>query len=91
MADRPLLFTPAALRGVKLKNRIIIGAMCASSATHGLVENWHLRHLGKFAHGAAGLAFTEAAAVAKGGRRSHSGLGAAHRHIGVPTKWTYPT
>jgi hypothetical protein len=41
--------------------------MCANSATHGLVENWHLRHLGKFAHGA------------------------AHRHIGVPTKWTYPT
>jgi 2,4-dienoyl-CoA reductase-like NADH-dependent reductase (Old Yellow Enzyme family) len=91
MADRPLLFTPAALRGVKLKNRIVISPMCTNSASDGLVDDWHLLHLGKFAQGAAGLTFTEAAAVAKDARTTHSDLGTAHRHTGVPTKWTCPT
>lgn len=91
MADRPLLFTPAALRGVKLKNRIVISPMCTNSATDGLVDDWYLLHSGKFAHGTAGLAFTESAAVATDARTTHSDLVTAHRHTDVPTKWTYPT
>ncbi len=81
MADRRLLFTPAALRGVELKNRIVISPMCTNSATDGLVDDWYLLHSGKFAHGTAGLAFTESAAVAIDARTTHSDLVTAHRHI----------
>ena len=91
MADRPLLFTLAALRGVKLRNRMLISPMCASSATHGLLDDWHLCHSGKFAQAAAGLTFTEAAAVAKDARTTHSDPGTAHRPIGVPTTWKHPS
>lgn len=91
MADRRLLFTPAALRGVELKNRIVISPMCTNSATGGLVDDWHLLRLGNFAHGTAGLTFTEATAVGKYARTTHSDLVTAHRHTDVPTKWTYPT
>ena len=89
MADRALLFTPAALRGVKPKNRIVISPMCTNSATDGLVDD--LLHSGKFAHGTAGLNFTESAAVATDARTTHSDLGTAHWHTDVSSKWTYPT
>ena len=91
MADRPLLFTPTALRRVKLRNPIVLSSMCASSATHGLLDDWHLCHLGKLAQAAAGLTFSEAAAVAKDARTTHSDPGAAHRPIGVPTTWKHPS
>ncbi len=65
--------------------------MCTYSATGGLVDDWHLLRLGNFAQGTAGLTFTEAAAVGKYGRTTHSDLSTARRHIGVPTKWPYPT
>ena len=81
MADRRLLFTPAALRGVKLKNRIVISPICTDSATDGLVDDWYLLHSGKFAHGTAGLVFTESAAVAIDTRTAHNDLGTGHRHI----------
>ena len=91
MADCRLLFTPAALRGVELKNRIVISPMCTNSATDGLVDDWHLLRLGNFAQVAARLTFTEAAAVGKYGRTTHSDLATTCRHTDVPSKWTYPT
>ena len=91
MADRPLLFTPAALPGVKLKNRIALSATCTNPAIDRLADNWHLLHLGKFAQSAAGLTFTETAALAKYGRTTHSDLATVYRPIGVPTEWTYPS
>ncbi len=75
MATRPLLFTPVELRGVKLKNRIVISPMCTYSAKDGLVNDWHLVHLGKLAQGGAGLVFTEAAAVEAHGRITHGDVG----------------
>jgi len=91
MANHPLLFTPAALRRVKLRNRIVISPMCASSATHGLLDDWHLCHLGKFAQAVAGLTFNEAAAVAKDARTTHSDQGTAYRQIDLPTTWKHPS
>ncbi|MGD8476733.1 MAG: NADH:flavin oxidoreductase/NADH oxidase [Burkholderiales bacterium] len=75
MAAHPLLFTPTELRGVKLKNRIVISPMCTYSARDGFVNDWHLVHLGKLAQGGAGLVFTEAAAVQANGRITHGDVG----------------
>ncbi|MGH8769199.1 MAG: hypothetical protein ACREVT_13620, partial [Burkholderiales bacterium] len=75
MASRPLLFTPISLRGVTLKNRVVISPMCQYSARDGLANDWHFAHLAKFAIGGAGLVFAEAAAVEASGRITHGDLG----------------
>lgn len=75
MASRPLLFTPISLRGVTLKNRVVISPMCQYSARDGLANDWHFAHLAKFAIGGAGLVFAEAAAVEANGRITHGDLG----------------
>lgn len=75
MATKPRLFSPLTLRGVTLKNRIVISPMCQYSSTDGFASDWHLVHLGKFAQGGAALVFTEAAAVEADGRITHGDLG----------------
>jgi 2,4-dienoyl-CoA reductase-like NADH-dependent reductase (Old Yellow Enzyme family) len=75
MASKPLLFTPITLRGVTLKNRVVISPMCQYSARDGLANDWHFAHLAKFAIGGAGLVFAEAAAVEANGRITHGDLG----------------
>jgi 2,4-dienoyl-CoA reductase-like NADH-dependent reductase (Old Yellow Enzyme family) len=71
----PLLFQPIELRGVRLRNRIVISPMCQYSAQDGHVTDWHLVHLGKFAQGGAGAVFIEATAVEKRGRITHGDTG----------------
>lgn len=75
MPNPPLLFTPIELRGVRLKNRIVISPMCQYSSQDGFVNDWHLVHLGKFALGGAAMVFTEATAVEDRGRITHGDLG----------------
>ena len=75
MASRPLLFSPLTLRGVTLKNRVVISPMCQYSARDGMPDDWHFVHLGKMATGGAGLIFTEAAAVEPEGRITYGDLG----------------
>ena len=75
MAEKPRLFTPIALRGVTLKNRIVISPMCQYSAVDGHANDWHLVHLGRFALGGAAMVFTEATAVEARGRITHGDLG----------------
>jgi len=75
MANRPRLFTPIELRGVTLKNRIVISPMCQYSAEDGRANDWHLVHLGRFALGGAAMIFTEATAVEARGRITHGDLG----------------
>ena len=73
--DTPLLFRPLSLRGVPLRNRIVISPMCQYSAVDGLASDWHLVHLGRFALGGAGAVFVEATAVHRDGRITHGDLG----------------
>ena len=40
-ATRPALFTPLALRGTTLKNRVVVSPMCQYSATEGMAGDWH--------------------------------------------------
>ena len=71
----PLLFTPVELRGVRLRNRVVISPMCQYSAEDGHVTDWHLVHLGKFAQGGAGAVFVEATAIERRGRITHGDTG----------------
>jgi len=71
----PLLFEPLELRNVRAKNRVVVSPMCQYSALDGLVNDWHLVHLGKFAQGGAGIVFVEATAVEARGRITHGDVG----------------
>jgi len=51
----PELFTPLAMRGVTLRNRIAVSPMCEYSSEDGFANDWHLVHLGSRAVGGAGL------------------------------------
>ncbi|MEP6615238.1 MAG: NADPH dehydrogenase NamA [Ginsengibacter sp.] len=70
-----LLFQPLTIRGVTLKNRIVVSPMCEYSSNDGFANDWHLVHLGSRAVGGAGLIITEAAAVSPEGRITHDDLG----------------
>ena len=69
------LFTPYALRGVTLRNRIVVSPMCQYSCAEGFATDWHLVHLGSRAVGGAGLIIAEATAVEARGRISPEDLG----------------
>jgi 2,4-dienoyl-CoA reductase-like NADH-dependent reductase (Old Yellow Enzyme family) len=65
------LFTPLQLRGLALKNRIMVSPMCMYSATReGALTDWHFVHLGSRAVGGAALVMVEATAVESRGRLS---------------------
>ena len=71
----PELLTPITLRGLTLKNRIVISPMCQYSAIDGVATDWHLVHLGRFAIGGAALVFVEATGVEARGRISPGDMG----------------
>ncbi len=64
----PPMFTPYTVRGVTLKNRVVVSPMAQYSAVHGLVGDYHLVHLGARAMGGAGLVFAEMTCVSAEGR-----------------------
>ncbi|MDB5242434.1 MAG: NADH:flavin oxidoreductase [Spirosoma sp.] len=70
-----ILFSPITLRGVQLKNRLVVSPMCQYSSVDGFANDWHLVHLGSRAVGGAGLIFTEAAAISPEGRITPDDLG----------------
>ena len=69
------LFSPLKIRNIELKNRIAVSPMCQYSCNEGIVNDWHLVHLGSRAVGGAGLILTEAAAVSPEGRISPDDAG----------------
>src|SRR5262249_39021598 len=64
----PPMFTPLRLRDLVLDNRVVCSPMCMYSATDGVVNDFHLVHLGGRATGGAGLIFTEMTDVSPDGR-----------------------
>ncbi|MDO9278021.1 MAG: bifunctional salicylyl-CoA 5-hydroxylase/oxidoreductase [Polaromonas sp.] len=64
----PPMFTPYKVRGVTLKNRVVVSPMAQYSAINGLVGDYHLVHLGARAMGGAGLVFAEMTCVSAEGR-----------------------
>jgi 2,4-dienoyl-CoA reductase-like NADH-dependent reductase (Old Yellow Enzyme family) len=69
------LLSPLTLRGVTLRNRIVMSPMCQYSAHEGMANDWHLVHLGSRAVGGAALVIVEATAVTPDGRISPGDLG----------------
>ncbi len=61
------LFSPLELRGVTLRNRIVVSPMAQYSARDGFVTDWHFAHFSKFALGGAGVVFTEATKIERRG------------------------
>ncbi len=66
----PPMFTPFALRGLTLRNRVVVSPMAQYSCRDGMPDDYYLVHLGSRAHGGAGLVFTEMVCVAPDARIS---------------------
>ncbi len=66
----PPMFTPFTLRGLTLKNRVVMSPMAQYSCRDGLPDDYYLVHLGSRAHGGAGLVFTEMTCVSPDARIS---------------------
>ncbi|MEU4209238.1 bifunctional salicylyl-CoA 5-hydroxylase/oxidoreductase [Streptomyces sp. NPDC026206] len=64
----PPMFTPFRLRGLTLRNRVVVSPMDMYSATDGTPGDFHLVHLGARALGGAGLVMTEMVCVSPQGR-----------------------
>ena len=64
---QPQLFSPLTLRGVTLKNRVVVAPMHQYSAVAGVPTDWHLMNIGRFAAGGAGLVFIESTKVERRG------------------------
>ena len=64
----PPAFTPLKVGELELENRIVVSPMCQYSAKDGLIDDWHLVHLGSRAVGGAGLIVTEMTNVSADGR-----------------------
>src|ERR1700675_4456417 len=77
-----LLLSPLTIRGVTLRNRIVISPMCQYSSVDGFANDWHLVHLGSRAVGGAALVMQEATAVSPEGRITPDDMGIYHdEHI----------
>ena len=68
--SRPPMFTPFRLRGLRLKNRIVVSPMDQYRAVDGAPTDWHLVHYAERAKGGAGLVTTEMTCVSPEGRIS---------------------
>jgi 2,4-dienoyl-CoA reductase-like NADH-dependent reductase (Old Yellow Enzyme family) len=69
------LFSPLALKGLTLPNRIVVSPMCQYSAVEGSASQWHRTHWGTLAGSGAALLLIEATAVEPEGRITYGDLG----------------
>ncbi|MGZ5854401.1 MAG: bifunctional salicylyl-CoA 5-hydroxylase/oxidoreductase [Xanthobacteraceae bacterium] len=65
---RAPMFVPLKVRGVELKNRVVVSPMAQYRAVDGRPTDWHLVHYAERAKGGAGLVFTEMTCVSPEGR-----------------------
>jgi 2,4-dienoyl-CoA reductase-like NADH-dependent reductase (Old Yellow Enzyme family) len=70
-----LLFSPMTIRGLSLRNRIVVPPMHQYSAVKGFPTDWHLMNAGKFAAGGAGLVVIESTKVERRGCGTVGDLG----------------
>jgi 2,4-dienoyl-CoA reductase-like NADH-dependent reductase (Old Yellow Enzyme family) len=70
-----LLFSPMTIRGLSLRNRIVVPPMHQYSAVKGFPTDWHLMNAGKFAAGGAGLVVVESTKVERRGCGTVGDLG----------------
>jgi len=66
--SRAPMFVPLRVRGIELKNRVVVSPMAQYRAVDGTPTDWHLVHYAERAKGGAGLVFTEMTCVSPEGR-----------------------
>jgi len=71
----PPMLTPHRVRGLSLANRIMVSPMAMYSAQHGLIDDFHIAHLGARAMGGAALVFAEMTCVSPDARITPGCLG----------------
>ncbi|MBN9425722.1 MAG: bifunctional salicylyl-CoA 5-hydroxylase/oxidoreductase [Burkholderiales bacterium] len=64
----PPMFTPFRVRGVELKNRVVMSPMAQYSCRDGQPDDYHLMHLGARAMGGAGMVVVEMTCVSPDAR-----------------------
>ena len=64
----PPMLLPLQMRGIRLKNRIVVSPMATYSAVDGVVQDFHLVHLGARALGGAALVMVEMTSPTPEGR-----------------------
>ena len=65
---RAPMFAPFKLRGLELKNRIVVSPMAQYKAINGCPTDWHFVHYAERAKGGAGLIYVEMTCVSPEGR-----------------------
>jgi len=71
----PLLFTPMSLRGLTLRNRVVVAPMHQYAAISGFPTDWHLMNAGRYAAGGVGLVMMESTKVERRGCGTVGDLG----------------
>ena len=71
----PLLFSPLAIRGMTLPNRVVVAPMHQYAAVEGFANDWHLMNAGRYAAGGAGLVMMESTKVERRGCGTLGDLG----------------
>lgn len=71
----PPMFTPFSVRGVTLRNRVLVSPMATYSATDGMPNDFHLIHYGSRSLGGAAMVFTEMTCVSPEARITPGCLG----------------
>ena len=71
----PLLFTPLTIRGLTLRNRVVVAPMHQYAAVDGFANDWHLMNAGRYAAGAVGLVIMESTKVERRGCGTVGDLG----------------
>ena len=71
----PMLFSPLTLRGVTLKNRVVVAPMHQYAAHEGFATDWHLVNAGRFAVGGCGLVMMELTKIERRGCGTVGDLG----------------
>ena len=67
-SHRAPMFAPYTLRGMHLKNRVVVSPMAQYKAVDGCPTDWHLIHYAERAKGGAGLVYVEMTCVSPEGR-----------------------
>src|ERR1043165_6125638 len=70
-----VLFSPIKLRGVTLKNRVVVSPMCQYSADDGVATDWHFTHINNLSLSGAAMFCIEATHVEAIGRITPGCLG----------------
>ncbi len=73
--NTPLLFSPLAIRGLNLKNRVVVAPMHQYSAEQGMATDWHVMNYGRYAVGGVSLVMVESTKVERRGCGTVGDLG----------------